>query len=130
MTLTLKVTIFLVVNAKRYQIIDVWVNPYTGEQLTYDAWLPGKPDGKRIQNCNRAISRKWNDCPCELPNCALCHFPNKMNLTMRGLCKSESNEMEGFFDTIYFLKGFQNGQPVWRGLGKSHIFLILLIPGV
>ena len=28
-----------------------------------------------------------------------------MNLTMRGLCKSETNLMEGYFDTVYFVKG-------------------------
>ena len=45
-----------------------------------------------------------------------------MNLTMRGLCRSETNQMEGYFDTIYFIKGFLNGQPEWRGLGLSHIY--------
>ena len=45
-----------------------------------------------------------------------------MNLTMRGLCKSETNQMEGYFDTIYFIRDFTNGKPEWRGLGKSHIY--------
>ena len=45
-----------------------------------------------------------------------------MNLTMRGLCKSETNQMEGYFDTIYFIRDFYNGKPEWRGLGKSHIY--------
>ena len=106
-------------------VSDVWVNPYTDEAIPFEGvWDVGKPDGQEIQNCVRSVSRKWNDVECNSLNCALCYFPNKMNLTMRGLCKSETNEMEGYFDTVYFLKGFMNGQPVWRGLGKSHLFYL------
>ena len=32
--------------------------------------------------------------------------------------------MEGFFDTEYFIEGYVNKQPHWRGLGKSHIYFI------
>ena len=32
--------------------------------------------------------------------------------------------MEGFFDTEYFISGFKNFKPLWRGLGKSHIFYL------
>lgn len=32
--------------------------------------------------------------------------------------------MEGFFDTEYFIEGYKNLKPHWRGLGKSHIFYI------
>jgi len=45
-----------------------------------------------------------------------------MNLSMRGLCASETKIMEGFFDMFYFLKGFVNLKPHWRGLGKSHVY--------
>jgi len=45
-----------------------------------------------------------------------------MNLTMRGLCSRDINKLDGFFDTEYFISGFQNLKPHWRGLGKSHIF--------
>merc|ERR1719445_571552 len=30
--------------------------------------------------------------------------------------------MEGFFDISYFVHGFTNGKPEWRGVGKSHVF--------
>ena len=32
--------------------------------------------------------------------------------------------MEGFFDTEYFIEGYKNLKPHWRGLGKSHIYYI------
>ena len=54
--------------------------------------------------------------------CALCYFPTGMNLTMRGLCNSETNLMEGYFDTNYFFYAFLNEKPDWRGMGKSHIY--------
>ena len=70
----------------------------------------------------RAKDRVWGDVNCGDSLCALCHFPDGMNLTMRGLCRSETNQMEGYFDNKYFIKGFKNGQPEWRGLGMSHIY--------
>ena len=45
-----------------------------------------------------------------------------MNLTIRGLCGSDTNIMEGFFDTSYFVQGFINENPHWRGFGKSHVY--------
>jgi hypothetical protein len=30
--------------------------------------------------------------------------------------------MEGYFDTEYFISGFRNLRPLWRGLGKSQIY--------
>ena len=102
---------------------DVWANPYTKEPMPFDGvWLQGEPNGGRLQNCIRAKDRVWGDVNCGDSLCALCHFPNGMNLTMRGLCSSETNQMEGYFDTVYFIKGFSNGQPEWRGLGKSKIY--------
>ena len=47
-----------------------------------------------------------------------------MNVTLRGLCGSETKIMEGFFDISYFLKGFVNLKPHWRGYGKSHIYFV------
>ena len=47
-----------------------------------------------------------------------------MNLTIRGLCKSETTLMEGFFDTSYFIYGFMNEKPHWRGMGKSHVYFL------
>ena len=85
-------------------------------------WQDGQPNGARLENCIRAKERVWGDVPCGSALCALCEFPDGMNLTMRGLCRSETNQMEGYFDTKYFIKGFLNGQPEWRGLGKSHIY--------
>ena len=35
---------------------------------------------------------------------------------------SDTKLMEGVFDTEYFIHGFWNLKPHWRGLGKSHIF--------
>ena len=37
---------------------------------------------------------------------------------------SDIKLMEGFFDTEYFIEGYVNKQPHWRGLGKSHIYFI------
>ena len=68
------------------------------------------------------IDRRMQNKGCEEANCALCHFPERMNLSMRGLCASETKIMEGFFDMFYFLKGFVNLKPHWRGLGKSHVY--------
>ncbi len=34
----------------------------------------------------------------------------------------DTNIMEGYFDTEYFVSGFRNQRPLWRGLGKSQIF--------
>ena len=34
----------------------------------------------------------------------------------------DTNIMEGYFDTEYFISGFRNLRPLWRGLGKSHIY--------
>lgn len=45
-----------------------------------------------------------------------------MNMSMRGLCASETKLMEGYYDMFYFLSGFRDDRPHWRGLGKSHIY--------
>ena len=37
---------------------------------------------------------------------------------------SDTKLMEGFFDTEYFIEGYSNLKPHWRGLGKSHIYYI------
>jgi len=104
----------------------IWMNPYSKEPMTFEGnWDAGNPNGGPAENCARTyIDRKWQDKDCSERNCALCFFPDGMNLTMRGLCKSETNLMEGFFDTIYFVNGFLNGKPEWRGLGKSHIYFL------
>ena len=104
----------------------VWMNPYSKEPMTFEGnWEPGNPNGGAAENCARSyIDRKWQDKDCSERNCALCYFPYGMNLTMRGLCQSETNLMEGFFDTSYFVAGFNGGQPEWRGMGKSHIFYV------
>ena len=47
-----------------------------------------------------------------------------MNLTIRGLCPSDTKLMEGNFDSEYFIDGFRNNKAHWRGLGKSHIYYI------
>ena len=86
-------------------------------------WEDGSPNGQEAENCAKTnMDRKWKDAPCDERNCALCHFPSGMNITMRGLCGSETKIMEGFFDVSYFLKGFINLKPHWRGYGKSHIY--------
>ena len=102
----------------------VWMNPYSKEPMTFEGnWEPGNPNGGAAENCARTyIDRKWQDKDCSERNCALCYFPYGMNLTMRGLCQSETNLMEGFFDTSYFVAGFNGGQPEWRGMGKSHVY--------
>jgi len=102
---------------------DTWVNPYTKEPVEAAFWETGQPNGGIDENCIRTyLDRRWQDKPCDELNCALCHFPIRMNLSMRGLCKSEIKVMEGFFDVYYFLKGFVNLKPHWRGFGKSHIY--------
>ena len=100
-----------------------WVNPYTKETSTGSLWQAGSPDGGNIENCIKTRQdRKWGDVDCVERNCALCHFPRRMNLTLRGLCGSETKIMEGFFDTLYFIKGYVKSKPHWRGYGKSHIY--------
>ena len=101
-----------------------WVNPYTKEAVEISSlWEPGSPNGEAAENCAKTnLDRKWKDATCAERNCALCHFPGAMNVTLRGLCGSETKIMEGFFDISYFLKGFVNLKPHWRGYGKSHIY--------
>ena len=43
---------------------------------------------------------------------------------MMSLYVTDTKLMEGFFDTEYFISGFKNFKPLWRGLGKSHIFYL------
>lgn len=101
----------------------VWVNPYTKDPTAGSFWEVGEPSGGTGENCIRTyIDRKWGNKGCDEANCALCYFPQRMNLSMRGLCASETKIMEGFFDMFYFLKGFVNLKPHWRGLGKSHVY--------
>jgi len=101
----------------------VWMNPYSREPSAAAFWEVGSPNGGPAENCIRThLDRRWKDVDCVERNCALCHFPRRMNLTFRGLCGSETKKMEGFFDTIYFIYGFINLKPHWRGLGKSHIY--------
>ena len=61
-----------------------WMNPYTKEPMNYDGnWEHGKTDGGTHENCAISyIDRKWADVDCHKKNCALCHFPNGMNLTI------------------------------------------------
>ena len=68
--------------------------------------------------------REWNDEACEGRFCSACSFSKRMNLTIRGLCPSDTKLMEGNFDSEYFIDGFRNNKAHWRGLGKSHIYYI------
>merc|ERR1711963_710557 len=88
----------------------IWANPYTREEMIMEGlWAPGQPDGGTGENCAKTdLDRKWKDATCSERNCALCHFPSSINLTLRGLCGSETKVMEGFFDILYFIKGFVN----------------------
>jgi len=102
---------------------DVWVNPYTKEPVDAGFWLTGSPNGGTLENCARTHQdRRWQDMPCDQLNCAFCYFPVRMNLSIRGLCASETKLMEGYYDLFYFISGFVNLKPHWRGLGKSHIY--------
>ena len=84
-----------------------WVNPYTKEHSDAAFWEDGSPNGGEAENCVRTyLDRRWKDVYCGEKNCALCYFPERMNLTIRGLCGSETKKIEGYFDTLYFLKGF------------------------
>jgi len=104
----------------------IWMDPYTKEAMAFDGfWDPGQPNGALLENCARSyINRRWQDVDCSTRNCALCNFPTGMNLTMRGLCPSETKLMEGFFDISYFVKSFYNRRPEWRGMGKSHVYFL------
>jgi len=105
----------------------VWADAtYPYSLLDFDGfWMSGQPDGGVGQNCARTyLDRRWQDQGCDESFCAVCEFPSRMNLTMRGLCGSDTKLMEGFFDTEYFIEGFNNLKPHWRGLGKSHIYFV------
>jgi len=105
----------------------VWQDPSPpNPHLQFDGfWETGQPNGGTLENCVRTyIDRRWRDQSCDESFCAVCEFPTRMNLTMRGLCASDTKLMEGFFDTEYFIEGYKNLKPHWRGLGKSHIFYI------
>ncbi len=41
------------------------------------------------------LDRRWENADCLDRQCALCHFPIRMNLSMRGLCPSETKEGYG-----------------------------------
>ena len=119
---------------------EVWVNPYTLEEVATNLWMPGNPNGGAKENCARTYigkfaetlnsafykqnysDRKLQDLDCYDSNCAFCHFPTRMNLSIRGLCGSDTNIMEGYFDNFYFIQGFINENPHWRGFGKSHVY--------
>lgn len=60
--------------------------------------------------------------PCLGKFCNACSFKERMNLTIRGLCPSDTKLMEGNFDNEYFIDGFVQRKAHWRGLGKSHIY--------
>lgn len=103
---------------------NTWMDPITKNPLEFPGfWETGQPNGGTGENCIRTyIDRRWQDRSCDERYCAVCEFPEKMNLTMRGLCSSDTKLMEGFFDKGYFIYGFLNRKPHWRGEGKSHIF--------
>ena len=66
----------------------------------------------------------------------------RMNLSIRGLCSSDTKVSEGYFDLFYFIQGdvlfglcscwcyqlvsifpgFISDNPRWRGHGKSHVY--------
>ena len=100
----------------------VWADPYTKEPSEASFWDSGQPHLSEKDNCAEAyIDRRMINIGCGELACALCYFPVRMNLTMRGLCASETKLMEGFFDQQYFIRGYKNLKPHWRGEGKSHI---------
>ncbi len=120
-----------------------WVSPYTRQPTKAKFWDVGQPlggntggggnasaagggnDAGRRANCAATgLARRWQNVGCDELNCALCHFPVAMNLSMRGLCAAETKIMDGYFDKFYFAHGFVSGKPHWRGLGKSHVFYI------
>ena len=84
---------------------DVWVNPYTREPVDAAFWEAGQPNGGTGENCIRTyLDRRWQDKGCDEGNCAFCFFPERMNLSIRGLCASETKLMEGYYDLFYFLR--------------------------
>ena len=53
-------------------------------------WETGSPNVGPAENCVRTyLDRRWMDVDCVERNCALCYFPERMNLTFLGLCGSE-----------------------------------------
>jgi hypothetical protein len=91
-----------------------WVNPYTKEHSDAAFWEAGSPNGGEAKNCVRTyLDRRWRDVYCGKKDYALCYFPERMNQTFRG--GYETKKMEGYFDTLYFLKGFVNLKPHWPG---------------
>ena len=104
----------------------MWVDSTSLDVLSYDGnWQPGQPNGGDLSNCARAyLDRQWADEPCESKYCNACSFSKRLNLTIRGLCPSDTKLMEGFFDMEYFISGFVQNKAHWRGLGKSHIYYV------
>ena len=66
--------------------------------------LPRKWNDILDRKWNDILDRKWNDEPCDQLNCALCHFPVRMNLSMRGLCISETKEILNFMINVNCVK--------------------------
>ena len=85
----------------------VWQDPSPpNPHLQFDGfWETGQPNGGTLENCVRTyIDRRWRDQSCDerlvdisklchskrtiSSFCAVCEFPTRMNLTMRGLCAS------------------------------------------
>ena len=62
----------------------------------------------RYSNSNELIGQElWTPCSCIVYYVSI---------------RTPLQVMEGFFDVYYFLKGFVNLKPHWRGFGKSHIY--------
>ena len=104
----------------------VWVDSTTLEPLQFEGyWQPGRPSAGTYGNCaSTYLERKWRDQPCDAKFCNACSFSKRMNLTIRGLCPSDTKLMEGNFDMEYFISGFVQNKAHWRGLGKSHIYYV------
>ena len=104
----------------------VWSDSTSKEPLKFDGfWQQGQPNGGTYENCARTyLDREWSDQPCETKFCNACSFTKRMNLTIRGLCPSDTKLMEGSFDMEYFISGFVQRKVHWRGLGKSHIYYV------
>ena len=88
-----------------------WEDAVTGEEINFDKWAFGEPNGREVENC-LSVWRygKYNDDDCTQGFCTICDFENIPQMVLRGSCEASgidfnyvlafSEEQDGFYKFV------------------------------
>ena len=97
-----------------------WIKQSDEEEVRFEKFIPGfEMVTKKLQCASAGASSnkyQWLSTPCEEYLCPVCNFTTWPLVHIRGLCSLS------FIDTILYVHGYENSQPVIHGAYHSIIY--------